>query len=957
MADYDLNRLGHAGFEQLTAAICLRAFGASVEFFGRGADGGREATFNGTIRWSATADRGTDEWVGYTVLQAKFREEPSSKPNENAAWLWGELKKEIDSWRRRAATQPVPQYLLFATNVRLSAVAELGGIDTISRNLKEHIEGRPADDQREAIDRLEGVKGWKVWHSDQIGNYLNAYPELRHAFPAFLTPGDVLANLGQSTDGVESLGATMRTHVTQALHNERWIRLSESGSATGEKASLEQVAIDLPAQRTLDGPDSRNTVELVQTAQHIIEEGDRVLRPTLLHAIEPRHFVILGGAGQGKTTLSYLIAQAYRLAILRESDPGPETASLLAETQSRLAELGLKMPGNRRWPMRIDLAEYGEAISSGAELGILKWLAMKISARLSGDVTATQLLSWLRAWPWILLLDGLDEVTAASVRQRLMDCIEDFRVEAGSVDADLMIVATSRPLGYEGEFDHRFTELRLARLPVDTAIDYARMVAAVRHREDPELRDQVMARMIEAASDSARRLLMETPLQVTVMSFILERFPLLPPDRYSLFSRYYDTMYARESSKRTQLAKLLVDYRVHVEYIHERVGLYLQTAEELPALGVATMSTRDLLEITRTRLSSVGYSESEVEKISAELIKAATHRLVLLVPQGDQIGFEIRTLQELMAARALTSGADEDVLRRLGATTYSPHWRNTWLLATGRIFAEREHLSEKVVGLLDSIDADPRRLGKVFPTAPEVAADMLSDRLAENRPALRRRILFKVLEVLAGPPPSDSYPYARALMAAAREVAQYDAIFSRLKAAAMGNDRDRASAALLLDALTQMSAESTEVAVKAELMRSGIRLTDAQRAAVAQWGTRHNVHRAEDAVDDGAPKQPSVLREFLRPALEKAGLEPETLESALILPDLSKLPIKVRKGKFYAEPRSGSVGQMVMTDVETASALEMALASIEPEHWPVSAVLQVAIRSRLARLPVQNILT
>jgi len=77
----------------------------------------------------------------------------------------------------------------------------------------------------------------------------------------------------------------------------------------------------------------------------------------------------------------------------------------------------------------------------------------------------------------------------------------------------------------------------------------------------------------------------------------------------------------------------------------------------------------------------------------------------------------------------------------------------------------------------------------------------------------------------------------------------------------------------------------------------------------------------------------------------------------LILPDLSKLPIKVRKGKFYAEPRSGSVGQMVMTDVETASALEMALASIEPEHWPVSAVLQVAIRSRLARLPVQNILT
>jgi hypothetical protein len=101
-------------------------------------------------------------------------------------------------------------------------------------------------------------------------------------------------------------------------------------------------------------------------------------------------------------------------------------------------------------------------------------------------------------------------------------------------------------------------------------------------------------------------------------------------------------------------------------------------------------------------------------------------------------------------------------------------------------------------------------------------------------------------------------------------------------------------------------------------------------------------------------KQPRALREFLRPALQKAGLEPEKLESDLVLPDLSKLPIEAHQGKFYAEPRPGSIGQMVMTDVETASALEMALASIEPEHWPVSALLQVVIRSRLARLPVQD---
>jgi hypothetical protein len=72
-----------------------------------------------------------------------------------------------------------------------------------------------------------------------------------------------------------------------------------------------------------------------------------------------------------------------------------------------------------------------------------------------------------------------------------------------------------------------------------------------------------------------------------------------------------------------------------------------------------------------------------------------------------------------------------------------------------------------------------------------------------------------------------------------------------------------------------------------------------------------------------------------------------------VLPDLSKLPIEEHRGKFYAEARTGFLGQMTMTDPDTASAVEMELASIDPEHWPVSALLQLAVRSRLARLPVQ----
>ncbi|MCW2132696.1 hypothetical protein [Arthrobacter sp. VKM Ac-2550] len=43
--------------------------------FGAGADGGREATYDGKVTWSATTGFGSDSWHGYVVIQAKQRQE------------------------------------------------------------------------------------------------------------------------------------------------------------------------------------------------------------------------------------------------------------------------------------------------------------------------------------------------------------------------------------------------------------------------------------------------------------------------------------------------------------------------------------------------------------------------------------------------------------------------------------------------------------------------------------------------------------------------------------------------------------------------------------------------------------------------------------------------------------------------------------------------------------------
>jgi hypothetical protein len=98
--DYNLTGMGSRAFEQLIVSLSRADLGAGVEAFGDGRDGGREATFDGTINWSNTSvdpNSTHDQWAGYTVVQAKYMVKPKPEPIENAVWLQGEIRKEINS--------------------------------------------------------------------------------------------------------------------------------------------------------------------------------------------------------------------------------------------------------------------------------------------------------------------------------------------------------------------------------------------------------------------------------------------------------------------------------------------------------------------------------------------------------------------------------------------------------------------------------------------------------------------------------------------------------------------------------------------------------------------------------------------------------------------------------------------------------------------------------------------
>ncbi len=117
----------------------------------------------------------------------------------------------------------------------------------------------------------------------------------------------------------------------------------------------------------------------------------------------------------------------------------------------------------------------------------------------------------------------------------------------------------------------------------------------------------------------------------------------------------------------------------------------------------------------------------------------------------DHVGYDVRSLQEFMAARAITTGPDADVIRRLEVLAPASHWRNTWLLAAGRVFTEREHLRQNLVGVLESIDLESELFRLVAPGS-RLAGELLEDDVASKVPKFQRQIAKHALAALNQPP-------------------------------------------------------------------------------------------------------------------------------------------------------------------------------------------------------------
>jgi hypothetical protein len=169
--------------------------------------------------------------------------------------------------------------------------------------------------RRARLARIARVRRWRFWDGNQIQALLSQHAGVRRAFSGFLTAADVFANLAQFTDSlpVEELEPGLRAHARTTLIGEGTIYFDEAGRGDGTGIPVHEVAIDLPV--TLD-----DGIEHSSAIKYVLDRGERMLKPNQTTHLGPRHLVVTGAPGNGKTTISKFLVQCYRAAMLAGSE-------------------------------------------------------------------------------------------------------------------------------------------------------------------------------------------------------------------------------------------------------------------------------------------------------------------------------------------------------------------------------------------------------------------------------------------------------------------------------------------------------------------------------------------------------------------------------------------------------------------------------------------------------------
>lgn len=717
---YSYENLGEDRFQHLCQAL-LTVDHADVQCLPVGQpDGGRDAFI-----WQASRNSRNET----VVFQVKYSKNPSSKDERIVI---EELIKTEASKIAALRAHGLQRYYLL-TNVAGTSHYESGSIDRVNSALSE------------AFD----IPTFCFWRDD-LDRRVDANSSIKWSFPEILRGVDILQALyeGQFGKEEERRLTTIKAYLSYQYKYDSQLKFKQVDLEKG----LVDLFVDVPAaaigpaaprerdkwRERFGGNPIFSALAADDQRRYGSDDEDRIgaVRALVDVAVTtslPR-IVIEGAPGQGKSTVTQFLCQLHRMVLLKKWE--------IARVPDELK------PSDVRLPLRVDLRDYATWLSGRSPFqdpnvrdsiesfspALESFLAAQIAAQSGGlQFTPDDLLAFAAKSALLIVLDGFDEVADISTRNRLVREISDAstRLEGNSISNQMIV--TSRPAAFAnspGFPRNEWQYIQILPLTKNVIKIYTEKWISG-HNLDVRERKEITTVLEEKLEYPHVRELARNPMQLAILlALISTQGASLPDKRTTLYDRYIDIFFNRESEK----SKVVRDKRDLLVDMHRYLAWTLQVEAESDAKA-GNISEQRLREVLRSYLTEMGHDPSLIDSLFVGMVE----RVVALVSrvQGT-FEFEVQPLREYFAARYLYDTApyvqagslrSGSIMDRFDALARNAYWLNVTRFYCG-CYSTGE-LPSLVDGLI-SIGQSEQYSGTTY--INELAITLLGDYVFSQQP-------------------------------------------------------------------------------------------------------------------------------------------------------------------------------------------------------------------------------
>lgn len=480
----------------------------------------------------------------------------------------------------------------------------------------------------------------------------------------------------------KSVKETLCRYLIKSFQGDRFSRMEQAGSVTDEKVTLQKVFVDLNAYKENMNTDTDSGMfvsEMIHQGNCENRKKTRTQEQNGYHK-----YLLLGTAGQGKSTVCQYLVQIYRVYFLKrylKDGLGEEYKSFLREYEQIVAE-NIQCT---RIPVHIVIKEYAAWMKKQKEkdeiCGIAEYICSQIRRKSSDEFTVGHFRNLLTKTSWLFVFDGLDEVPDSSNRSSVIQELQDFQSnELDMIECDYMTICTSRPQGnLEGLSENDYCRLRLRELTSQQCMVYlTRLVEQMSNNESEK--ERFLDVLKESVGDPVVSYLMKSPLQATIVAILVKTGGKPPKDRFNLFATYYDTIKNREKQK--DALESLHDSMDWIDDIHYEIAYKLQKESQSDSNPSAAIGRSKFRQIIWDYIKDTN-GERDAEELCDPFFHAITERLCFITDvntEGEYM-FTIRSMQEFLAANKIVREAN--VVEELKLIAPFSYWRNVFLFAAG----------------------------------------------------------------------------------------------------------------------------------------------------------------------------------------------------------------------------------------------------------------------------------